>query len=615
MKLITETSNPFVHLAILIANNKGDFDKSSFSLIETFINNGFHLHHDINETFLIQDKDYSNYYSYKDKQYETNFFNSVFILDNSFNPKLINKLVDSGLKFNPFKKTSANIDEEIQNNDINDILFTRVELDEQRNIFLLKLFLKQNGIEEFTKQISRCNTLHRAITLNKIDLTKFLLEHVSIDIKNENLETAIMYAKNIDTLKFLSEYNPNWSIKTALGHDCSYYYSGISDDKTKKDLLNFYVEKISTNSKENEILDSDIINEKIKTTLLNLVEKDATKAELSGFIKKYKLKNFEGFTNKNNRTLGHILISKQDFARFDLFPNTDLYHVDNNGYNIFASLLSCDGLSETKTKLAKQFILRCLENPEKNMSEKVFDRLIDLGLNQSRIGSWILKDPFIRNQMLNVFEKKPGEIDFNIYLNKGSSITDNEKTKFYFSLFSNLMTKYDIKSLNSDIILKNFINISDCINNYEIKFDKNYMDKLVILMNEYSNTNKLSLSELFEKTFSNINEHFYELLSKNKIWGKERFETDEEFLLESKRSFYKDFAIPFFHFLVETKLDNLIIKINKNIVEEINNFIQKEDNFNQYLFQKFEEFGKIYSYLNLNNKLELKNIKNKPGKI
>ena len=136
MQIIGKTKNPFINLSINIANSKESFDKSSFQLIDFLIEYGHDKNFDLNEQFLVSNNNQYNPYG-EVKNYSTNFFNTIFNLSDSFNPKLINKLVESGLKFNPFFMT--------ENNEfVGDILFTQTNLNSDRNIFLFNLYLYYN---------------------------------------------------------------------------------------------------------------------------------------------------------------------------------------------------------------------------------------------------------------------------------------------------------------------------------------------------------------------------------------------------------------------------------------------------------------------------------------
>jgi hypothetical protein len=178
MKILTSTFNPFVNIAVNIANSKTDFDQSSFALIDFLLENQKFQYFDINETFLINEPaPWKFIQNNTSNNYFTNFFNTIFSINGSFNPQLINKLVTHGLIFDPFYRNENN---EI----IGDIVFSRTELDSSRNIFLLNLYLQQNGIENFTKNIAKYNTLNSAVSLNKLDLVKFILNHVSINLAN-----------------------------------------------------------------------------------------------------------------------------------------------------------------------------------------------------------------------------------------------------------------------------------------------------------------------------------------------------------------------------------------------------------------------------------------------
>lgn len=597
MKLLSTTENPFVNIAINIANSSGGFDKSSFQLIDFLLDNQQYKSFNLNETFLVN---ISNYHTQNDNYY-TNFFNTVFIMENSYNPQLINKIVDLGLIFDPFYRN--------ENNEVvGDILFTRTELDSKRNIFLFNLYLKQQGIEKFTQNIVEHNTLNRCVAQNQLDVAEFLLKHVSIDTMNKNLETPIMYARNLETLKFLSRYQPNWGQKNFLGNDSSFFFSGINDDNIKKEMLNFYLEQLSHNVKKSNH-DKKYVEEKLKETLLNLVSKDATKAELSAFLKKYKIPNPETITNKNNRTLGHICVANEDFARYELFPKTDIYHVDNNGYNIFVSLFSKNNFSST-TKLtkAKEILSYCLDSPEKNITQETFNRLIEkpfVSYSSNTLPDWILKDHYLRSQVLKVFEISDHEIDFRSYINTSSNNSE-QNNKLYFDLLGNLMKKYDIKLLQNENIFDSLFATRNYQQQKEHYFDKDDSELLFLMLEKCETVGKINLQHFLSDKFDNINSVLFKLKDSFMVVNKEMYETENDLKIANHEKFYKDVCKPFFEFLYNHRLLNIIEKIDEDLINQTLK-IDKDGELNGFL--------KTFSYLKLNNKYTDKNNKTKHMKI
>lgn len=598
MKLIGTTLNPFINIAVNIANNKGGFDKSSFQLIEFLLNSGHAKDFNINEQFLVNNDDYSN----RMGTYSTNFFNTMFIMDNSFNPQLINKLVDAGLKFNPFFVNS-------ENNVIGDILFTRTELNSSRNIFLFNLYLKQNGIKDFTEKLMQHNTLHRCIAQKQLDTAAFLLKHASINLNNNNLETPIMFSKNLETLEFLSSYHPSWGQKNVLGHDCSFYFSGITDDVVKKDMISFYLQQLSSDT-ISITNDDSYVEKRLEETLIQLVSKDATKMELQSFLKKYKLKNADILTNKDNRTLGHICVSNEDFARLSLFPKTDLYHVDNNGYNIFTTLFNKNRFSsETKLKGAKALLLSCLQEPEKNISQNTFNRLIEMPFSvysSDSLPDWILKDHFLRNEVLKAFKTSSAEVSFSDYINRNSSLTTIEKHKLYFNLLGNLIKEFDLSILNNDIIFDKIFHFRDYSGGYEHYFSRNETEIFILLLEKCENVGKINMSEFLKDKFSNITPVLLKLKETFLVHNKETYETSNDLMNANHEKFHKDVCTPFFNFLNEYKLLSIIEQIDENLIKDTLN-INKEGELN--------DFFKTFTYVKLNNKLSNKNIKTQSMKI
>jgi hypothetical protein len=600
MKILTSTFNPFVNIAVNIANSKTDFDNSSFALIDFLLENQKFQYFDINETFLVNDPNKFIPYniSSNSKNFFTNFFNTVFSIEGSFNPQLINKLVTHGLIFDPFYRNENN---EI----IGDIVFSKPELNTNRNIFLLNLYLQQNGIENFTKNIVKFNTLNLAVSLNKLDLVKFILNYVSVNLTNEKLETPIMYANNIDTLNFLSSYKPYWGQKNIFGKDCSFFFSNINNKKIKQDLLDYFFKQLSQNT---QINDNNNIEKKLEEGLVNLVTQNATKEEIKLFLKKYNLKNIDSITNKDNRTLGHICVNEERFNIFELFPNTDLYHIDNNGYNIFTSLFFKNNFSSSKKFIkAKELLLNCLKQPENNINQKNIDRLIEKPLQpyiSNPLPDWILKDPLLRIGTFKALEISPNEFDFDFYNNKAYSIID--KSKLYFDLFTKQILKYDLKILQDN----NFINYmffkNNPLNNQEYLFDHNIAEILFLLLEKCEKLGKINFNEFLTDKFSNINKLLFNFKDNLMIYNKEIYETVEDLKHANNRKFYQEVCKPFFKFLNDKNYYSIIELIDEELVNETIK-IDLKGHLNDFL--------KTFTYLKLNKKLHGKNIKNKIIKI
>lgn len=580
MKILEHTKNPFITMAINIYNSN-EFNVSSFDLINFLLDYEHFKHFDINEQVLVENTSQYNY-SYKNETntYKRNFFNIIFSMNNSFNPDLLEKLISIGMKINPF----------FQNQDglINDdILFSRPELDERRNIFLMNLYLKQNGIDDFTQQIKKFNTLHKSVALNKLNLVKFLLEHVSINITNDNLESCIMFAKNPDTLDFLAKYNPNWKQKDIFGNNVSYFFSGHSDDSIKKILLDKFFNYLSASKEADNEENNELIKIRLKETLINLVEKDGTKSELQSFIKKYKIKDSHLITNKNNRTLAHVCIANGDFARSTVFNGNDYFHVDDNGYNIFNSLFRQTNISSsTKLEHVNSIILECLSDKNKAFTEKSFNRLLNDFMTSSNysIPSWLLNNITLRNKLFETIEYNYGDIDFN---NKNSLSNSSE---VYFSIFKNLIKKYKLYILDKELLEELFTYNSY---NSQYSFEKQFGKTFLELLHVCDNIGKINISEFLDDKFKNINEFLLEIRKKHSIYNKESYSSNE---LESEidKSFYSNVCSPFFQFITENKLYNVIEVINEDLMNKVIKNDTKGD---------LNEFLKTYSYLKINKKL------------
>lgn len=580
MKILEHTKNPFITIAINIYNSN-EFNVSSFDLINFLLDYEHFKHFDINEQVLVENTSQYNY-SYKNETntYKRNFFNIIFSMNNSFNPDLLEKLISIGMKINPF----------FQNQDglINDdILFSRPELDERRNIFLMNLYLKQNGIDDFTQQIRKFNTLHKSVALNKLNLVKFLLEHVSINITNDNLESCIMFAKNPDTLDFLAKYNPNWKQKDIFGNNVSYFFSGHSDDSIKKILLDKFFNYLSASKEADNEENNELIKIRLKETLINLVEKDGTKSELQSFIKKYKIKDSHLITNKNNRTLAHVCIANGDFARSTVFNGNDYFHVDDNGYNIFNSLFRQTNISSsTKLEHVNSIILECLSDKNKAFTEKSFNRLLNDFMTSSNysIPSWLLNNITLRNKLFETIEYNYGDIDFN---NKNSLSNSSE---VYFSIFKNLIKKYKLDILDKELLEELFTYNSY---NSQYSFEKQFGKIFLELLHVCDNIGKINISEFLDDKFKNINEFLLEIRKKHSIYNKESYSSNE---LESEidKSFYSNVCSPFFQFITENKLYNIIEVINEDLMNKVIKNDTKGD---------LNDFLKTYSYLKINKKL------------
>lgn len=603
MKIINPTLNPFVNIALNIANSKYDFDKSSFQLIDFLLEN-HSTQFDINEPFDIK-RQYSHSYSFYKQENEintTNFFNEIFILNNSFNPQLINRMVDCGFKINPFL---TNENKEV----IDDVLFTKVELNEKRNIFLFNLYLKQNGIADFTKKIVEHNTLHKAVNLNKLDLCKFLLEHVSINLCNKDLDTPIMFAKNLDTLNFLDKYNPDWSKKNVLKKDCSYYYSQLEESGTKKNMMDFYLNRLSKNFPEDNEDNVLYIQKRLEESLLNLVVKDATKAEIQTFLKTHKLKNADIIKNIEKTTLGHICVINGKYARLDLFPKTDIYNIDKKGRNMFTTLFGQTRISsKSDIQNARKILLRCLEDSEKNITEETFNELLELPLKKYTtevLPNWIFSDYFLKREVLKTFKISEKEINIDYITKNQHGAIKIDEIEIYFDLLGNLMKKYKINILEKENVINLFFNNNLDINNNN-SFNKDDVKKFLVILHKCESIGKLEIEDFFKEVFTDLNSVINNMKNNFIVENKEIYETSEELKKASENSFFEKVLIPFFKFLQEENILNIIKILDNELVNEV--LIQDTKS-------ELNDFSTIFTYLKINDKLEVKKTKIKKTKI
>lgn len=589
-------TNPFIELGKIL-NNKNDNKESIINLLNFILQSNDK--YDINELFD-SDMNLGSVWSSKTVKSQTNLFNVLIFKNNIFDHKLITDMVNYGLKINT---SILHPDNSI----INDMLFNMNSLNDEQNIYLLNLYLKQNNIEDLKEKCKVNSTLHRAISQNKTLLIDFLINKLGIDFLNIDNKTPIMFVKTMDTFEHLLKYSPNLTLKDVYNNDLSHYLSQISNDDVKKDMLNLFIKNVvndDTQSTSNANLD------RLNEVFINLVINDGTKKEISDFIKKNKLTNIHLLTNKENKTLGQILIEKELFERFDLFKKTDLYNIANDNSSILSKLLTTERYSTaSKMNAAEDILLDILDYKEKINLEKTFQYLFDNAFNnyQTNIPMWILKKPkkdlsLALNkedlfELLNIDNQNYSILNEKIKSLGAGSESEN-KIDLYFNLYTDNFTKY---------LSFNDLNFVDSI---FIEYDKKYsfdhisFFKQLSFLKYYKKEDK---EEFTKSLYKDINIKLNAILDYkiNSIYND--FDKNNQIEIVTEEH-YKKNVIPLLQELSFFDNKDIIKLIDIDIV---NNAIKYCDKNNI----EMDKFMSTYTYLHLNNSIKDGNIKSIKNKI
>jgi len=370
------------------------------------------------------------------------------------------------------------------NFELNDPIFNNVSMQEERNICLLGKAFKQMKKEDFEKRVQKYETLIEAVKQNKINLIKFLIEDCGVNpnITNDNLTTPIMVCNKLSTLELLNNYNIDWFAKNILGKDCISNFTTLSDKEQSKDMVNLAQKRIneSVNSNGNNI-DKSYIEKRIKQNLLEMVEADRTKKELEDFIKKYRIKDFSDIFDKENNSLAQICLSKQNWARFNIFKNSyNLEHTNQKGEGYLECLFKMERVSyeEQGKRVFTELLQYNVQDKNTNFAFNVMkddfenERTLSLPkwfLNKQNI-NWV-SSKFVNEDLAKeIVQKFPERFQY-YYFNNYNKVQEEDLNvvKFKSLLFLGYMVKHNKQEqLNELPVEKIFTKEKDYLNENKV---------------------------------------------------------------------------------------------------------------------------------------------------
>lgn len=397
---INNYSNMYVSLASLLRENINEAILPMLKNIEE--NNKC----DINETFFQHDG-----YEYiggeqLNRIEEKNLFDVILSAnlfssnnwDTHFGSELVDFFIKNNVDFKHEKQTffiNAEKLEEIINsskdkNDINSLLSKNSKKtkyssslfnganEEIKKIKLFESAYSSMSFSEFNNLIKKYKVLHFALESKEFSLINFLVKDkkINIDLEDENKNTVLFYARDVESLKFIEKYQPNWFFVNAENKDCVNCFSKISDKEVSNKMISFAQNKMKENITKNG-LSEDFITRKIKETLIDLINTDKNKKELVDYLKKNNLEKFDDIKDEKGNSIAQICLEKGNWARYEVFK---LNEIDTNK----------DGRTELDILMGKKSVKR-----EKD-AKKVFDFVIKKGLSKYTDFSFnVLNDTFL----------------------------------------------------------------------------------------------------------------------------------------------------------------------------------------------------------------------------
>ncbi len=650
-QIIIESINNFNNQYICLGNmiNIGSpiSAKSVINLINLIDNNT----NDINEVFITKiSKDYRNDLSFKISSIANVLtevtFSNYESWENSDNEKLFNILSDRGLNFNNeiIETNFQNIEIEyfLKFKNIEDLLieikekneYTRnseiysirteyggVKSDTEKQIYLLKKAYKQVTQEDFNKKIKEYGVLHNAVAFSQLNLIKFLLNDclVPVDLEDDMGQNAIFHATNIASLETISSFHPDWTKKNKDNKDVLSVYTRHNKDIGKK-LIEYAEKKMSGLLMEKGENYSDLIEQRIKESFLEMIKQDKTKKEITDFIKKYNVKNFSDIKDDKGNNLLHIVIANGSWAKAEIFiDHCEIDDINESGITYVGQMFNKTYVSyenQAKNLMDKLIAKGCFEKNAKFSKKYLESRLLD-GRNISfpdwyfdsrqdttkidRIYKSILKDEPFHDIIFKDFQKL--QYNKNTW---GYSTLDEKENKaihFYLGHWLSKNKNFKLTDLNIKLLL-NENNLTKFIKNNN-DFSINYINKesfkraLDIISMAYKFNYFESLKpELFSEKLENFcasNILFnFSLIDREISKGAVK---EEKILIN--RFFESNIDVLSYYNEKESKVFEELLISNNNIYNSYYNYIKEE-------YTRGLEKEKILKYLDkikLNSKL------------
>lgn len=207
---------------------------------------------------------------------------------------------------------------------------------EAKTMALLSHAFTQMFPEDFAGKIAKYRTLHNAVKFNNHQVIKLLVEacNIDINIKDNELATPLFYCEKLETLTFINQYKLDWFNKDVTDKECLSFFASLDDKQESLQMIKFTQEAITDeiNKNPNNGLPSNYLQEKVRKSLLEMVQADRTKKELEDFMKKNNVNSVSDIFDEDGNSLAQICLMKNNWARYNIFKNHyPLEHVNNNG--------------------------------------------------------------------------------------------------------------------------------------------------------------------------------------------------------------------------------------------------------------------------------------------
>jgi hypothetical protein len=238
---------------------------------------------------------------------------------------------------------------------------------EHKSIALLSHVFSQMFPEDFIEKIAKYKTLHNAVKFSQHELIEFLVEGCNVDINLKDNEscTPLFYCETLETLEFISKYKLDWFSKNTLGKECLSFFAGVEDKLESNKMISFSQKTINAEMKDNPNIDlpSNYLQEKIRNSLLEMVQVNRNKKDLEEFMKRNNVTSVSDIFDEDGNSLAQMCLMRNNWARYSIFKDHyPMDHLNNNGIGSLEIIFS----------------LRRVLNEEK--AKQVFDELLLNGL-------------------------------------------------------------------------------------------------------------------------------------------------------------------------------------------------------------------------------------------
>lgn len=415
IKLLNTTKNPFINLIVSKSKNTNHsnndlLDNETITAITTLIELGVHQHYSVNEPFFYAKEHghqketiiahatpfyllslLNTYIDYKHTGKD--FYELLF--KSGLDPTSEIKLYNMPNSYNSYvHNTYETIASEVAQHGklikTDDSVFSRMELSEERNIFFMDHICALLSEEKYVERVEKYSSLHRAVILNKHQIIDFFAkQHLDINMRDSDMRTPLMFAKNMETLNLVDSYSPKWLCTDIENKDALSYFLHVQDKAVSSQMQQYAQQRIhqavirgETNS---NVASSDYVETRLKTTLLEMVKADKTKKELEEFLKKNQINNIDSIVDAKGNNLAMLCIKDNNWARYKLFSQySNITHSNQYGWNVAHQIMMKTHPHLTRKDDAAKILIHALESkcheiPGKNFGWEMIISLLNNG--------------------------------------------------------------------------------------------------------------------------------------------------------------------------------------------------------------------------------------------